>query len=1087
MRFFKKIVYVVCFILTAFALNVNGINYFVYAYTNNNTVSFEEVTLTNGEFDNNSNSTSLEKNPSGWSIIKQSSSATSGIINVDEKANKFSANYSTYQLASTENPKTISSDCDDHVLMINSRNSNFVETDTSQGYVSSNISLESYSYYEISVLVNTMNNAYASIYLTGFEDFDDEIQNYAVTNPDKFNYIKTNNRNWAEYTFYVQTNFNDISATLELYLGPTSDYTSTGVVFYDNISILKVTESKYISDLDNETNNYNVVKMDINYISEYFSSDYNFDFETSKTMNSWVIDGSYDASTTVARVLKVSSAEIMQSYNIVSLGTDNTSENDYALVLSSTEEANIGFSSKDIQIEQYGIYKISLNVKCNNIVGNAYIKIIENDDVSLIYGENLGYYTPSSSYITISSNSTNALKNDYTNVSFYVSGHTRYDTSIKLELRLGDEEDLSSGTVVFDNITVEKLSYEQLESISTDDNNKTLAFTTVSTSPTVENGNFNDVINQDANLTYPLQPDKWEQTTAGNENSVAWGVVNTKSTKWDTNDINLTNPRNPIIRVGTTSVTTPITDTNNILMIYNKGTTYQTITSPEISVSKDSYYTLSFDYMALKFNPTGNSILNIYIINENDKVVFEDLNVVSSSWANYKITIKTEQFASTLKLVLEVGSEAKPAQGVVYLDNVSFATESYSSEQYSTIVQANNSKILDLSNIGFYIKSSDKNIYGIYDALLFDSNTDAQANSSEPATGGIIDEENYFNINFPEHNISEVKNMLAISTYGEATYSLTSKYDLSLSANSYYKFTIYIKTQFASAIEDEEEHNYGAEFSINGLLGASIKNIKSDEFSQYTIYVFVDTAYTIQVQFALTSDDYNTSGNAFFDTFAYETIDKTQYTEATDSDTVLLFSTTDIEEESQDVEETDDEDVTTSSAQFWIALSTIIMTLTVILAVVLSYLRRIELKKYQVKKPTKISYDRATTVSPEIVIREAKNRKDSEIKMINQEIKELEEYLANLEEENKQRISRHRAEGITRKSEHEFKTYASSRRKFLKDIDKLNEKIKEVNSPEWLMQQEKQITNERAKLKIVDKTGAESTEPTKKQDNEIKD
>jgi len=109
----------------------------------------------------------------------------------------------------------------------------------------------------------------------------------------------------------------------------------------------------------------------------------------------------------------------------------------------------------------------------------------------------------------------------------------------------------------------------------------------------------------------------------------------------------------------------------------------------------------------------------------------------------------------------------------------------------------------------------------------------------------------------------------------------------------------------------------------------------------------------------------------------------------------LLFSTTDIEEESQDVEETDDEDVTTSSAQFWIALSTIIMTLTVILAVVLSYLRRIELKKYQVKKPTKISYDRATTVSPEIVIREAKNRKDSEIKMINQEIKELEEYLAN--------------------------------------------------------------------------------------------
>lgn len=1062
MKFMKKIIYVVCFMLAIFALNVNpGINYFVYAYTNNNnTVSFEEIKLTNGDFNNNPNSTSLEENPSGWSVIKQSSSATSGIINVDEKSNKFSANHSNYKLESTENPKTISSDCDDHVLMINSRNSNSVETDTSQGYMSNNISLESYSYYEINVLVCTMNNAYASIYLTGFEDYASEIEDYSTTSPDMFNYVKTNNRAWAEYTFYVQTNFNNISTSIKLYLGPTSEYTSTGVVFFDNITVLNVTESKYESDLSNQTQNFKVIEMNTNYISDYFTPEYNFDFETGTTANSWTIDSSYDASTTVARVLKVSSPEIMQGYNLNNLGTDNAKDNNYALVISSTEEVNLGFSSKDIQIEQYGIYKISLNVKCDNIVGNAYINLIENDDINLIYGEDSNYYTPSINTINIASNSDKALKNYYTNLSFYVSGHTRFDTSVKLELRLGDKDNLASGTVIFDNITVEKISYQQFKSTSSSSYNKIINLTTTSSSPTVKNGYFNDVVDQDANLTFPLKASDWEQITAQNETSALWGVVNTKETKWNNNGLSLANPRNPTIKVGSTSITTPITDTNNILMIYNKGITYQTIKGPEISVNKNSYYTLSFDYMALKFNSIGNSILNLYIINENEKVFFEDLNISSSSWANYKITIKTEQFASKLRIVLEVGTESSPAQGVVYLDNVNISTENYTNTQYLAIVQTNNSKILDLSNIGFYVKGSDKNVYGMYEALLFDANI-----SSETATGGIIDEDNYFNINFPESNTSVVKNMLAISTYGEAEYSLTSKYDLSLSANSYYKFSIYIKTQFESFVEDDEEHNYGAEFSINGLTGASIKNIKSDEFKQYTIYVFVDKAYTVQVKFSLLSEDYYTSGNAFFDTFAFETIDKTKYNEATKSDSSLAFSTTDIEEE-EEPNEPNDEEQTTSSAQIWIALSTIIMTLAVVLAVILSYLRRIELKKYQVKKPTKVSYDREITVSPDIVIKEAKERKEAEIKYLNKEIKEIEEYLDNLEIEHKQKAVQFRSEGITRKSEREFKTYANTRRKLLKEVDKLNERIKEVNSPEWLMQQEKQIANEKTKIKV---------------------
>lgn len=1085
MKLFKKLICIICLMLITFALNLTPNINLVYAYTNNNK-TFEVVNITNGNFDYSPNTTSLDKNPSGWSKIKQSSTATSGVINVNEKDNKFSANHSEYKLEKTDNPRTISTDCDDKVLMINSTNSNNVETDASQGYRSNALTLDCYSYYEISVLVCTMKSAYASIYLTGFEDYEDEMKDISSN---KFQNVKTSNNNWAEYTFFIQTNLNDISVNLELYLGPTSNYTSTGVVFFDNVSVMKVSESKFQSDLTLANNKYQTdlslsnnakkkfsqIEMNINYLNDYLSSEYNFNFETGQTKNSWTINENSNTSNAVSRVLKVSSSEIMQQYNVKNLGTDNSYNNNYALVLSSKENVFIGFSSKDIKINQFEIYKISLNVKCDNIIGSAYIKLIENDDVAFIYGEDedANFYTPTTSYIQISTNPSDIIINNYTTVSFYVTGHSLYDTSVKLELCLGNENELSSGTVIFDNITVEKLSYAQLSSKPADNYNQFINFSTMTTTPTVQNGYFNNVTNQELNNSYPIEAKDWEQTTTGNEKFALWGVVNTNADIWNNNGLHLTNPKNPTIKIGETTITTPITDTNNILMIYNKTTTYQSVASPTISLSKNSYYTISFDYRT----PNSISIFNLYVINENDKIVYEELNLDSNVWKNYSLLIKTEFYATELKLVFEVGNKENPAQGVVYIDNVDLETEDFSDEQYLEKVQHSNN-ILDLSNIGFNIKSKKKNEYEMFEALLFESDVE-NSFVENIALGGIIDETNIFDLDFPESNTSVVKNMLAISTFGQSTYSLTSKYQLDLSANTYYKFSIFIKTEFKEEINDDEEFEYGAEFSLIGLKNVSLKNIKSETFNEYTIYVYVDENSTVQVKFGLTSDDYSTAGNAFFDSFSFETINEKQYKDATDSDTVLVFSATDLQEESQE-EENEEEAFERSGAEIWIAISSIIMAIAVILAVVLSFLRRIEIKKYQVKKPVTIDYDRAKTVSPDIVVREAKNRRDEEIKLLKQDIKELEEFLETVEEENKRRIAQHRAEfgkGITRKSERDFKTYANTRRKILKDLDKLNEKIKVVNSPEWLIQQEKLVASETTKSKkIIEPTDNKSQE-----------
>jgi hypothetical protein len=1089
MKKLKSIGYIFCLVIIALVFNFYNANLNNYAYAYNN-VSFEEISLTHKDFNNSPNSVNLDSSPSGWSKLKQSSPATSGIINVSEKDNKFSANCSKYQLNENQNPKTMSPSDDNRILMINAKNSEGIENSTIQGYSSNTIKLEKYSYYEISILVCTIENAYASIYLTGFDDYAEK-QSIIVN--DEFEGIQTNNNGWAVYTFYIQTNFESVSSKIELYLGQTKTIASTGVAFFDNISILKVTENRFVSDAVVTTTTpqiNNLISMNINYIVEYTSSDYNFNFETGTTENSWTKKAVFDSSNTIANVLNISTPETMRGLNLNYLGTDTTYNNKYALVLSTTE-GYVGLASKDIAINQFGLYKISVNVKCDNIQGNAYVKLVENNNVLLMYPDaDEKFYNPTTNSLKISSNSGNDLVNNYSTLSFYVEGHPLYDTSVKLELWLGAEDDLSSGTVVFDSITVEKLNYDEFKSISSGNTNKVVKFTTITSSSSIENGFFNSGINQDINATLPIEAEKWTQSIKENSNSNIWGIVNTNQDKWNNNSFILANPKNPTVKIGGINVTTPITDTNNILMIYNNTESYQTITSPEFNIDSNSYYSFAFDFMAINFISSGNSILNVYLKDNNGKVLYEDFNLYSSAWKNYSITIKTEHSSKKLKLFLEVGNEAEPAFGVVYLDNVQLTKQTLDDEAYIEIIENKNNNFLDLSNLGLYVKGNDKNEYGIYDALLFDAElvTETPGNNTL-AVGGIIDEDNNFDIAFPETNTNLVKNMIAISNLGVATYSLTSKTDLSLTSNSYYKFSVYIKTNFTEEIseDDEDKYDFGAEFTINGLKDASIKNIKSADFNEYVIYVSASKASTVQVKFAFTSDTYATTGNAFFDNFKFEEIDKEQFNNATNSERTLIIAGTDLNDEGEEPQP--DEENRGFGAEIWIGISTIIMTIAIILAVFFSYLRRLDLKKYKAKKKIETPYNRATTVSRDVIIKEAQNRKDAEIKVLNAEIKDLEAYIEKLEVENKERIAKQRTEKkITRKSEQEFKVYANARGKALNEIDKIKEKIKHINSPEWLLQQEKIITANKAKNQanlqknVSDKVKETKTETIKEND-----
>ena len=145
MKKFKNLFFVVALAFVAFAFpfaNISNAN--LYALNNYNSNDFTEKTLLNQNFNNNPDLASIEKNPSGWTKLVETSTATSGIIYVDNTKGKFTSYHDSYHLEAEQNPYDASTNPDAKILMINSKNDNGVNQ-TKQGYKSNDINLSAYS------------------------------------------------------------------------------------------------------------------------------------------------------------------------------------------------------------------------------------------------------------------------------------------------------------------------------------------------------------------------------------------------------------------------------------------------------------------------------------------------------------------------------------------------------------------------------------------------------------------------------------------------------------------------------------------------------------------------------------------------------------------------------------------------------------------------------------------------------------------------------------------------------------------------------------------------------------------------------
>ncbi len=1058
----------------------------------------ENVSITNPSFEEGSTPYATGNSLSGWSAIETSSSAQGMLIDVgsgsssDGSENTTFSNYQdVYMLQS--NPGSRGDDS--RILMINSKHdSDDLNVYASKGYRSNSITLDANSYYIFSVSAKAITNgddsAYASIYVSGLVDVDGKSIEAGVEN------IISNE--WDEYYIYVATGDESQTVTVDLYLGGNDSMTSTGVVFFDEVNVVRYSQNAFfeacygnntpyedkdtLDDLNNERCYVvDALKDDSALID---TTGFNFDFEDEQSADDkWTRIGNSNGHAVIADIRNIQPSvftSLTKGYSYV--GDDLSYGNSRALILYTGEDGGyVGVESKDFDIKAHGIYKISVNMKVSDTLasGAFYVKVQENDKIYTLYSDlltddeendnsSLQYYALQNGQTSgYSSNVDNNFVNDYQTIELYVKGHSLYDSSINIQLWLGDASTAANGCVVVDNITVEYATNEEYAAAS-----NSVELASFSSSPTsITNSYFNVANNDERALNYPIAASDWTSEIENekyNESGIVY-LYNAEhykenyAGKYGWAGIYPGHPNN------TTNIDLP----NNVYMMYNNRNSYQSLTSASYNLASNSYYKLSFDYYNQDISNLNPSEIKVEVIDGNGITLFSQDGIASTGrWNSMNIYFHTAETVShDIQIVVSLGSEDDKVAGIVYLDN--FIVESSSEDEFNSTDAYYKADLTDYylnltvnGEVSNEIQTSpayNLSIDEIYDGNLTDDD------KADCANAGIISgKDNPYGEDF----ILNDSNYLAIQTKYASNATLASVYPLSLTSGSYYKLTFDMATIFNEGAEDastdEHECAYGASVTIDGY--NTITQIVNDgQLHEYTIYLSASADATPTIAFTLVSDCNETLGLALITHIDFTSVEETEFTNASISPVynervfVAEASATE-DDDTTDDDTTDDdttEDTTTPSDTTWLAIPSIIFGVAIIVAIIGFALRHVKIKK--IERIRKESYDRKLSVNHDAILVEAQKRRDKEVADLMQAKKILEGDRTKLEQDHKEFVkeSQLASKGkISRELEKELKAYNLNIIRIDEKINIIKEKIDTVMSADYLLSIERKIVVE---------------------------
>lgn len=977
---------------------------------------------------------------------------------------------------------------------------------------------------------------YGSIYLSGLTDKDG--------NTIKADFTEVTSKDWVTFYFFVATGDENQTVTLDLWLGADREgYTSGGAVFFDDCHVFRYSENafwrtysayadrNYVQNVSGSNGTtqqvYDCTKIfDLrNESAISYDTPYNFDFEEGIIDNGLpVAYWSSPKGTGRARVYDVNAPEYFKNdtgYDFVGSnlsckvdienGNVSVVKNQYVLGLSANNQY-VSVTSNDIAIEANAIYKIKAYYKISDLSsGNAYLMIEESDAVLGAYGltdgESYTLLTKTSSS-AISSNGEDDFTNNYGTIEFYVKGGALYNSAVKLTLSLGSETENATGCIVFDDITVTRASSTEYDNAT----NK-VALNELEASLSVTNGEFNDVtVESDGN--YPLSPNDW--TITSNGDFAFGGVINTAQSEYDKyveayNSLQASgvSPQDNPYYWASYANATPgnrwgsKTDTDNVLMLANcpiqSNNSWQTLQSPNIALSAGAISTGSDEtedagtYHKISFWFNTSSEIKISLYDSNEFKLFESDKITSNGeWQEYSIFIKPSIGASEVYLSIELGNEDEPTSGFAYFDHFTLDSTITADDYQAEVDRFGN--VVDLSNFYLNLPTNDiTNEVGTSVTPAYSSTVVAGSNS----TGAVVSSNKFEETANSIFKIDgEETNVFYIQTSNAGTHAIQSNFNFDLSSD-YYKLTFKLKTNFQGPLDKDKTYNYGVTVGLTDFEYMS-GLISNDEYREYTIYFHPTDTATAQLYISLISDTQETTGTMVLYDLQFVQVESTEYETANSTytqdgydvneDRVLISQqeeTSSDDEESTDEEEADDSS-SNGNLNWSILISSIIMGLAIVIAIVGVAMRRVKIKKIERKR--KETYDRKSSLEVDAIKIKARAERDAEVQKVKADVERFNKELASLEEKHKEKVVKLRSKDkgeVSKQTDKEFKDFARKRTVVAEKIDSLNKQIETIMSPEYLLDLERKIfAQEEAKKRELEKYSKKQNKKASKAEKE---
>lgn len=932
--------------------------------------------IANNNFSSTGSSTSNNVyTPSSWTVGSSDNlkSLKYGVIDLD----KLNSNYKDYGFT-TANLPSKTNGSENKVLMINSDTaSSGAKLNYSQTF-----SLSAGSFYRFSIDVLTSNDAFATVYLDS-DDFDASVSKIASINT---------NKAWDTYYIYLATSpYSNPSVTLNLYLGE-KDIVSNGYVLFDHITAYQFSENIFPTTMPD---NSIMIDERVTAINDPTADGY-----VNTDISQWTSDDVHG--TAYAEQVAANYTGSAGKLYDVHPGSNLSKSNNVSGIAFSCEDAHISYKSPDIKIARNKLYKISFYAKGSVSAGNMNARLAgeifntpDDEDNNV----------QQSSFNTLDT-TTNKFTNDWTQYSFYVTGNSLYDTTVNLYLGLGNESENATGYVIY--------AYLQSYAISSDQSTKgqsigktaTLSMS-ANTSLNFANSAFNSVTPND-DATLPSSPNDWTHITGDENATTVYGVVNTRSTYFTQYASLGSEVANPLTKNGDY--------TNNALVLRNISSTYQGYScNTNYTISADNYYLMTLD-VNLQKDLLGEATSGAYVYlkdnNGNNLASFRYAGNNTNSWQTLKIYIHGSFQDRSVIPYLYLGNNENPTSGVVFFDNCKIASSDKTAFENAT--NGATTKVVDLENGLFSLYDDvDKNIY--VPSLWGVTNGDVSLMTTKM---GIIKGNNLDTL--PSYITTppseENDDMLMIGSSEESYYSYTSRFEYALSANTYYKISVDVKTAFVKHTLDPDTENenttYGASIIVNGIENAIINDINTqnkastslstaladedNHFKTYTFYLYPSEAATATIQLALGSEEKTCSGYVFFKNISIASIDEDTYkddisTLTNNNKTALPSTILDLvdapEENKQDSEES-----YSSNSDWWASTFTIIIALAVIVALIGFGIKAINSRRTETVSVSN-NYDRLQTLLKDVDRRNKMTSINTKIRNLQEELKQSEQFL----------------------------------------------------------------------------------------------